>query len=140
MNLGSSDLADDEFLVALRDCKYPIENFQHADHLRLGWILLRNLDADSASNEAVKIIKAFGLSHGKGDAYHETVTRAWMRLLATHNEVSFEEFVSKNGARISAGLLHEFWQPETLNSPLARAVWVEPDIRALPPSVAAIVP
>jgi hypothetical protein len=140
MNLGSKELTDDSFLAALRDCDYPIENFRHADHLRLGWILLRSSDAETASNEAVKIIRAFGLHHGKGHAYNETVTRAWMRLLATHTEASFEEFLSRNQARISTGLLNEFWKAETLNSPRAQAEWMEPDIRALPPLATARIP
>lgn len=141
INLGSKALADDAFLAALRACDYPIENFRHADHLRLGWILLRSSETETASNEAVKIIRAFGLHHGKGHAYNETVTRAWMRLLATHTEeASFEEFLSKNQARISTGLLHEFWRAETLNSSKARAEWTEPDIRALPPLATARIP
>jgi hypothetical protein len=140
MNLGSVQLTDASFLAALRGCSYQIENLRHADHLRLGWILLRSSDAETASDEAVKIIRAFGLHHGKGHAYHETVTRAWMRLLATHQEASFEEFLSRNQARLSTGLLNEFWQVETLNSPRARAEWMEPDIRPLPPLAPARLP
>lgn len=132
MQWGSSGLTDDEFVLALQDCSYRIEDFRHADHLRLGWILLSRLEPAAASDEAARIIRRFSLRHGKGHAYHETITRAWMRLLATHEESSFEEFLATNTARISAGLLREFWRSETLNSPLARTEWVEPDLKSLP--------
>lgn len=134
MQFGSVAMTDDTFVAALQNCSYPIENFHHADHLRLGWILLSKMDPVSASAEAAKLIRNFGLHHGKGHIYHETVTRAWMRLLACHHEPSFEEFLSRNAGRISTRLLYEFWREETLNSQQARAEWVEPDLRSLPSS------
>ena len=132
MRLGSSGLTDDEFIAALRNCSYAIDDFRHLDHLRLGWILLSRMDPAIASDEATTIIRKFGLHHGKGHAYHETITRAWMRLLATHDESSFEEFLAKNAERIATDLLHEFWRSETLSSPQARTEWVEPDVKTLP--------
>lgn len=132
MQLGSQNLSDEEFLAAVRTCSYAIEDFRHADHLRLGWILLRTMDAKAASDEAAQIIRRFGLHFGKGHAYHETVTRAWMQLLSSHHESSFDEFLLRNQARISGPLLNEFWRSETLNSAQARSEWVEPDIKPLP--------
>jgi hypothetical protein len=129
---GSSALTDNEFVLALQDCSYPIADFRHLDHLRLGWILLSRMDPAVASDEAARIIRQFSLRHGKGHAYHETITRAWMHLLATHDESSFDEFRAKHAGRLAAGLLHEFWRSETLGSPRARIEWVPPDVKSLP--------
>lgn len=132
MELRSKGLSDDALLQAVRDCDYPIGDFRHLDHLRLGWILLHRMDAASAADEAATLIRSLGLHHGKGHAYHETITRAWMWLLATHDEHSFEEFLSQNQNRISKGLLNEFWSSEVLDSVEARSSWVDPDVRPLP--------
>lgn len=133
MQSGSSGLTDAEFLDALTGCSYAIDEFRHLDHLRLGWILLSKMDAASASDEAAGIIRRLGLHHGKGHAFHATITRGWMRLLASQEASSFEEFVARHGARFTANLLGEFWRSETLNSRRARMEWVEPDIQPLPP-------
>jgi hypothetical protein len=132
MQLASSGLTDNEFLLALQNCRYPIGDFRHADHLRLGWILLSRMEPAVASDEAARIIRQFTLRHGKGHVYHETITRAWMRLLATHDETSFEDFLADHSGRISAGLLREFWRSETLSGPRARNEWVPPDVKSLP--------
>ena len=55
-----------------------------------------------------------------------------MRLLATHQENSFEEFLRENEARLSIGLLHRFWTPEVLAGQEAALRWVAPDRRELP--------
>jgi hypothetical protein len=132
MRLGSLGMSDRQFLAALTDLSYSAAAFHHGDHLRLGWLLLEQLGLEAAIGKAADLIRAFGAHHGKADLYHETITRGWMRLLASHDEKSFQEFVEKNEPRLTRELLHLYWKPETLYGPDARARWVEPNIRALP--------
>ena len=79
-------------------------------------------------------IRNFAAHHGAAQLYHETITTAWVRLLATHYEKSFDEFLRKNEARLNGGLLHRFWTPEVLagRERRARGGGWRPDRRELP--------
>jgi hypothetical protein len=72
-------------------------------------------------------IQVFAKHHNLSGLYHETITTAWVHLLATHRETSFAEFLRANGSRLNSDLLHRFWTPETLASPQARGSWIPPD-------------
>lgn len=135
MRLGSVAVSDDEFLAAIESCSHAAGSFHHADHLRLGWILLSRMPLAPALERAATAIRRFAGHHGKEAVYHETITRGWMLLLASHDEADFTLFVRHNMERLSPALLHEYWEKETLNSDRARAHWVEPDIRPLPEPV-----
>lgn len=132
MRLGSLGMSDQQFLAAVADLSYSAAGFHHGDHLRLGWLLLEQLGLEAAISKAADLIRRFGAHHGKADLYHETITRGWMQLLASHDEKDFQEFVDQNEARLNRELLYRYWRPETLHAPDARARWIEPDIRPLP--------
>ena len=133
MRLGSLGMSDEQFLTSITDLSYSVAAFHHGDHLRLGWLLLEQLALEAAISKAADLIRRFGTHHGKIDLYHETVTRGWMRLLASHDEKDFQQFLDQNAPRLNRGLLYLYWRPQTLHGPHARARWVEPDIRPLPP-------
>ncbi|MDQ6706718.1 MAG: hypothetical protein M3Z85_12165, partial [Acidobacteriota bacterium] len=78
-------------------------------------------------------IKRFAERHGVAHIYHETVTIAWVRLISTHRESTFAEFLRVNEDWLNRELLHRFWSPELLGSDLAKREWVTPDRQALPP-------
>jgi hypothetical protein len=133
MRLTSATMTDADFLAAIEDCSYPIAEFHHAEHLRLGWLLLSMMDFAPAAARAARAIRRLTQHNGVADAYHETVTQAWMRLLASHEERDFREFLALHGDRVSLDLLHRHWRRETLMSNAAKAHWVEPDLDPLPP-------
>jgi hypothetical protein len=64
--------------------------------------------------------------------FHETITMAWVSLLATHHEPTFDQFVSENEHRLNRELLHRFWTPSMLDSNGARSAWLPPDRAPLP--------
>jgi len=133
MYLTSAAMSDADFLHAIENCSYPIEDFHHAEHLRLGWLLLSRMDCGSATARAARAIRRLAAHHGVENRYHETITQAWMRLLASHDERDFSEFLTLHGDRVTLDLLHRYWRRETLMSDDARAHWVEPDLESLPP-------
>lgn len=133
MRLTSAAMTDADFLAAIENCSYPIADFHHAEHLRLGWLLLSKMDRVSASARAARAIRRLTQHYGRADRYHETVTQAWMRLLASHEERAFGEFLALHADRLSLDLLHRHWRRETLMGDDARAKWVEPDLDPLPP-------
>jgi hypothetical protein len=130
--LASAHLPDDEFLEAFHSCRLESSEFRHADHLRLAWLHLHRAPFEAALNSVRTGIQRFAAHHHATHLYHETVTTAWVRLLATHHEDSFEEFLRQNHRRLTKDLLHQFWTPELLASEEARARWTPPDRKQLP--------
>jgi len=130
--LATAHLGDDEFLGAFHSCRLGISEFRHADHLRFAWLHLEREPFEIALERVRGGIQAFAKHHKLSGLYHVTITTAWMHLLATHEENSFEEFLEVNESRLSSNLLHRFWTPEILASRDARSRWVPPDRQELP--------
>jgi hypothetical protein len=130
--LGSSYLNDEEFLSAFHTCRLPLQRFRHADHLRLAWLHVRRASLEQAELHVRSGIRKFAERNGVAHVYHETITTAWVRLIATHQESSFAEFLRVNEPRLNLELLHRFWTPELLRSEAASSQWVPPDRRKLP--------
>lgn len=130
--IGSAELADDEFLAAFHACTLDPTLFRHGDHLRLAWLYVHRGPLEEAVLRVRTEIKAFAASHGASQKFHETMTEAWVRLIATHSESSFENFIKENESRLNGALLHRFWSPEVLASDEARVAWVPPDRHPLP--------
>ena len=130
--LASAQLKDEEFLRAFHSCTLSNSEFRHADHLRLAWLHLHREGLPEALELVRSGIRRFAEHHGAPHLYHETVTTAWVRLLATHHESSFEEFLRANELRLTSALLHRFWTPAVLAGDAARRQWVPPDRARLP--------
>jgi hypothetical protein len=134
--LATARLRDDEFLEAFHSCSLRTSEFRHADHLRLAWLHLSREPFETALARVRSGIQTFAKYHNLSGLYHETITTAWVHLLATHSESSFDEFLAVNESRLSSNLLHRFWTPEILASREARSHWVPPDRSELPKHVA----
>ena len=132
---GSASLADNEFLAAFHTCTLDPAMFRHADHLRLAWLYVHQEPLEEALIRVRTEIQAFAPHHRASHKYHETITTAWVRLIATHSETSFESFIQENESLLNGELLHRFWTPEALASDEARNAWVPPDRRPLPTAV-----
>ena len=130
--LASAHLSDEEFLKAFHAGTLPNSQFRHADHLRLAWLHLHRSGLPEALELVRKGVQRFAEHHGARQLYHETTTTAWVRLIATHHEATFEEFLRENAGSLTAALLHRFWTPELLASETARLQWVPPDRMSLP--------
>jgi hypothetical protein len=129
---ASSALNDEEFLAAFHSCSLPPACFRHADHLRLGWIHVHRETLQEAINHVCRGIRAYAAHLGKPEIYHETITAAWVRLIASHDELTFADFLIRNEYRLNTDLLYRFWSQDLLLSQRARAEWVLPDRMQLP--------
>lgn len=132
ITVASAEFSDAAFLVAVADCSLPLEQFRHGDHLRLAWLEVHALPFPAALDSVRTKIAAFAAHHGKAAIYHETITTAWVALLASHQEPTFSEFLRANGERLNKQFLERFWRPGTLFSTKARDAWVPPDREPLP--------
>ena len=130
--IASAELNDDDFINAFDICSLPPSSFRHGDHLRFAWLQLHRRPFDAALAAVRNGIRKYAAHHGVSHIFHETLTEAWVRLLATHDEKSFEEFIRINEARLNRELLYRFWTPDALASDRARLSWLAPDKAPLP--------
>lgn len=79
MAVSADDLA---FLTRFSACALPKAEFRHADHVRLGWILLAQAPLLTALLRFRDSLKAFAAHHGVPELYNETITCFYMLLIA----------------------------------------------------------
>ena len=107
--------------------------FGHREHVRVGWTCLQLHDLAEASQRFISALKNFANFHGATGLYHETIT--WAFLLVINERIgrmarphSWEEFAEENPDLLSGGaFLSHYYRRETLDSDLARNVFVLPE-------------
>ena len=130
-------MTDQEFVRAFESCELANEEFHHRDHIRLAWIYLRCYGEAEARRRIAAGIRRFAAYHGKSDKYHETITAAWLRLVAdavlrAPGQESFEELTQAAPELLDKRTLEKFYSAAVLTSGDARADWVLPDLQPLP--------
>ena len=133
---GTAHLSDESFVEEFESCRLPAAQFHHADHIRLAWIFLGQMDEAEATRRIEQAIRRYAEHNGIGQKYHQTITLAWMKLVAaarraTPHTVYFDEFAEKHPELLDVHHLKNYYTKEFLESPQARADWVEPDVRPL---------
>jgi len=130
------------FIDEFEACSLPKSRWTHHAHLVVGlWYLSRHTRDDALTIVRSRIRaynEAVGTANTDTSGYHETVTRAYVRLLSaflrTHDGLGVADCVQ--GLLVSplaekAALLR-YYTKETLTSVSARKAWVEPDVEPLP--------
>ena len=129
-------MSDEQFVAAFEAGTLPKEEFSHRQHVRLAWVYLGRHDFADASRRVVDGIKAFAALHGATGLYHETITQAWLHLIADGRRrgdaPSFAAFLEANPQLNGKGALDPYYERETLMSDRARASFVPPDRAPLP--------
>lgn len=138
---GSYRMGEDEFVAAVEENRYANAEFRHADHIRLAWIYVRRYGARQAEERIAETIRRFAISRGDESKYHETVTRAWLRLVAaalklTPGMTAFDEFLGNHGWLLDRSALSAFYSSVRLSGEIARRGWADPDRMSLPYSCA----
>lgn len=130
-----------DLVARFEDCTQPVAQFRHRQHLQVAWWLLRNRPLLPAMARFVDGLQRYAASIGQSQIYHETMT--WAYLLLVHDrleragrERSWDEFERDHPELFTRELLHAYWSPETLASPLARRVFIFPDAIPAPGSPA----
>ena len=125
-----------EFVEAFETCRLPNEQFHHRDHLRLALIYLARHGRGEAAGRLSQAIRTYAAYHGKSDKYHETVTQAWLQLVAAAQGRapggSFEDLLATNPELLDSNLIERYYSPALLHSEAARLRFVPPDRESLP--------
>jgi len=137
VHLGTAHLSDESLVEEFESCRLPTAQFHHADHIRLAWIFLGQMDQAQATRRIEQSIRRYADCNGIGQKYHQTITRAWMKLVAaarraTPHAVCFDEFAEQHPELLAVKNLNNYYTPERLACPEARSGWLEPDLGPLP--------
>ena len=137
IRLGTAHFTDEALVEEFESCRLPTAQFHHADHIRLAWVLLGQLPEAAATERIAQDIRRYAAHNNIPHLYHQTITLAWMRLVAaalrtTPNGTDFPAFAARHPELFDVHRLKDFYSKELLDSPQARAAWVEPDLQALP--------
>lgn len=75
---------DRAFLTRFRSGRMPKQEFHHAEHVRLAWLLLAEAPLLQALLDFRALLKAFAARHGADGLYNETITCFYMLLIREH--------------------------------------------------------
>jgi hypothetical protein len=127
-------MSDDDLIAQLEACTLPEDQFHHADHLRAAWVYLTRLPAAEAIAKFTEALRSYATSLGKAGRYHETITWAYLLLLnerirRAETVKSWDQFVAAHSDLLDwkHSILMRYYRPETLQSDLARRVFLMPD-------------
>lgn len=130
-------MTDQEVIQRFESGAVPESAFHHADHVRLAFAYLRNYPALTALEKLSAALKRFASRHGKTQLYHETITWAYVFLIAERiarcsaEQVDWNEFAENNPDLLvwKGGILTRYYKDATLKSDLARRTFIFPDKR-----------
>src|ERR1700755_1070781 len=120
-------MTDAEFLRAFEDT--TLEPFHHSDHLRVTYLYFRQFGEAHTRTHLGPAILRYAAARGAFRKYHETITQAWIGLVAAASEhaADFDAMLQVHPELLDKNVLENYYSPELLQSPEARERWVEPD-------------
>jgi hypothetical protein len=105
--------------------------FPHREHVRMAFETLRRYDFAEAVLQFSRALRSMAARAGKPEAFHQTVTIAFLALIAERMEsgerADFEAFACANPDLIEKTALARWYRPERLASETARRTFLLPD-------------
>jgi len=122
---------DREFLARLEDGTLPPSEFSHRGHLRAGFLYLRGHDFPGACVAMKRSIRAFAAALGKSTLYHETMTIAYLALIAERLAdepagLEFVDFLRRYPELENREYFRRYYPAGELDTPEARSTFVLP--------------
>ena len=104
--------------------------FCHRDHVKVGFELLQRHPFPEALLHLARGLRRLAAKAGHPEVYHETITAAFLALIAERrlcgSYESFQDFVASNADLLSKGALETFYEPASLRSAVARQTFILP--------------
>jgi len=133
MMTDTRQLDEGRLLAGFLDGSFPGDQFHHEQHVQVAFLFVRRHGMPQALDAFSTALKAFALAKGMPKLYHETITWAFVLLIAERRarapEATWEEFAASNGDLLKwkPSVLDRYYTPETLWSDFARTTFVMPD-------------
>jgi len=119
---------DARFLAALEAATLPPEQFDHAAHLRAGYLYLREAAFPQATATMCSTLARYTRAIGRPGRYHETITVAFMALINERmrrdgDRGGWPQFRAANPQFFRSDVLLGYYPREVLESAEARAAF-----------------
>lgn len=126
-------MTDDELIAAFESTELPTEQFTHSTHVRVAWWYLRHSPLPEALGRFRTGLQRYAASKGASGKYHETITVAYMLIIAERlaacPESSWNEFAAAHPDLLVSkpSVLGRYYSDALLASDRARRLFVMPD-------------
>ena len=116
------------------DTTLPSDQFHHRQHVQVAWMFIQKYGMPQALAEFSTAIKRFADAKGATGLYHETITWAFLLLIAERQAKcgaeTWEAFAAANPDLLvwKPSILERYYSREVLKSDLARRVFLFPDL------------
>jgi hypothetical protein len=126
-------MTNEELIQRFEADTAPENSFHHADHVRLAFAYLSLGPVLQALGRFCCALKGYAAARGKARHYNETITHAYFFLIrermARAPGDDWEDFARRNSDLLiwKNGILTRYYHDATLQSDLARTVFVFPD-------------
>jgi hypothetical protein len=123
-----------ELLDKFVDTTLPADQFHHRQHVEVAWMFVRGHGMPAALAEFTTAIKRFAVAKGATGLYHETITWAFLLLIAERQArrpaATWTEFEAVNADLLvwKPSILERYYSKELLASDLARRTFLMPDL------------
>ena len=131
--VGSRPVDEQALLRGFVDTTLAADHFHHEQHVHVAWLFVRNHGMPAALAEFTTAIKRFAAAKGAHGLYHETITWAFLLLIAERqarcDAASWGSFAATNPDLLvwKPSILERYYSRETLKSDLARRTFLFPD-------------
>jgi hypothetical protein len=132
----SDVMTNKELIERFETDSLPGDSFHHADHVRLAFAYLSLYPMRDALEKFSAALKRYAAARGKTQLYHETITHAYFFLIRERivrtAVAGWDEFARRNPDLFISkdGILTRYYKQSTLQSDLARSVFLFPDKHA----------
>lgn len=126
-------MSDEELIRAFESTELPAEQFSHASHVRVAWWYLRHAPLPVALDRFITALRRYAGALGAADKYHETITVAYMLLIAERLDnaahLTWPEFADRNPDLLcrTPSILSTYYTDAALFSERAKRSFVMPD-------------
>jgi hypothetical protein len=127
-----------ELLDKFVDTTLPSDQFHHQQHVQVAWLFVRKFGMPRALSEFTRALKRFADAKGATGLYHETITWAFLLLIADRQAqcaaATWEAFAQANPDLLvwKPSILDRYYSKELLSSELARRTFLMPDLISRP--------
>jgi len=124
-NEGAADLLDD-----FEEGRIDPAQFPHRAHVQVSYELLERHAFPEALLHLARGLRRLAAAAGRPEVYHETITAAFLALIAERRlraqYAGWDNFAVRNSDLFEKTLLAEYYEPAVLRSPLARETFILP--------------
>ena len=134
MPVSNSAEAGQELIERFIDTTLPADEFHHEQHVQVAWWFVCQHGMPAALGEFTSAIKRFAEAKGAHGLYHETITWAFLLLIADRqartNAASWQQFAAAHPDLLvwKPSILERYYSKDLLKSELARQTFLMPDL------------